>query len=46
MSTDIGPTFKMSRWYHIKAFIDFKNQKLISIEVTEKDNIGKYCKIY
>lgn len=44
MSTDLGATFKMSRWYHIKAFIDFKNQKLIYIEVTERDNIANTVK--
>lgn len=34
-STDLGPTFKMNLWYHIKAVIDFKNKKIISFDVTQ-----------
>ena len=36
-STDIGRTFKMNRWYHIKAVMDFMNKKIISFEIYEKD---------
>ncbi len=35
--TDLGPTFKMNRWYHIKAILDFKNKKITSFEIYEKD---------
>lgn len=38
-STDLGPTFKMSRWYHIKAQIDFTNKKIITFEISEKDAV-------
>jgi len=34
-STDLGPTFKMNLWYHIKAVIDFQNKKIISFDVTQ-----------
>ena len=34
-STDIGRTFKMNRWYHIKSVIDFKNKKIISFKIFE-----------
>ncbi|MDD4992406.1 MAG: hypothetical protein PHR83_09265 [Paludibacter sp.] len=33
-STDLGPTFKMSNWYHVKAVIDFMNKRIISFEIT------------
>jgi hypothetical protein len=33
-STDLGPTFKMFNWYHVKAAIDFMNKKIISFEIT------------
>jgi len=36
-STDLGPTFKMNRWYHIKAVIDFLNKKIVSFEISEND---------
>ncbi|MDD4970048.1 MAG: hypothetical protein PHT07_11545 [Paludibacter sp.] len=34
-STDLGPTFKMNLWYHIKAVIDFTNKRIISIDITQ-----------
>jgi hypothetical protein len=34
-STDLGPTFKMNLWYHIKAAIDFMHKKIISIDITQ-----------
>lgn len=37
-STDIGKTFKMSRWYRIRAVIDFKFKRIISFEIYEKAN--------
>jgi len=33
-STDLGKTFKMFNWYHIKAVIDFKNKKIISFDIS------------
>ncbi len=38
-STDLGRTFKMSRWYHIKAQIDFTNKKIISFDISENDAV-------
>lgn len=38
LSTDIGKTFKMNRWYRIKAVIDFKFKRIISFEIYEKEN--------
>jgi len=35
-STDLGRTFKMNRWYHIKAVLDFMNKKIISFDIYEK----------
>lgn len=32
-STDLGSTFKMNQWYHIKAAIDFKNKKISSFDI-------------
>ncbi|MDD3194221.1 MAG: hypothetical protein PHU68_00260 [Paludibacter sp.] len=37
-STDLGPSFKMNRWYRVKASIDFKNKRIISFEIIEKEN--------
>jgi hypothetical protein len=34
-STDLGSTFKMNLWYHIKAVIDFQNKRIISFEITQ-----------
>ena len=34
-STDLGPTFKMYNWYHIKAVIDFMNKRIISFDMTQ-----------
>lgn len=34
-STNLGPTFKMNRWYHVKAEIDFVNKKIISFTISE-----------
>ncbi|MDD3321424.1 MAG: T9SS type A sorting domain-containing protein [Paludibacter sp.] len=36
-STNLGASFKMYKWYHIKAAIDFKNKNIISFEISEKD---------
>lgn len=37
-STNLGPTFKMNRWYHIRATLDFKNKRVISFVITDKTN--------
>lgn len=37
-STNLGATFPMARWYHIKAAIDFKNKKIISLDFTDIAN--------
>jgi len=34
-STDLGSTFKMNLWYHVKAVIDFMNKRIISFEITQ-----------
>lgn len=36
-STDLGAAFKMNRWYHVKAILDFKNKKVASFEIFEVD---------
>ncbi len=36
-STDLGRTFKMNRWYHIKAVLDFKNKKITTFTIFERD---------
>ena len=38
-STDLGRTFKMNRWYHIKAVIDFKTKRIISFDIHERENV-------
>ena len=45
-STDLGRTFKMSRWYHVKAQIDFVNKKLINFEISEKDAVTENKKTF
>lgn len=37
-STDLGRTFKMNRWYRIRAALDFKNKRVISFVITDKAN--------
>lgn len=37
-STNLGRTFKMNRWYHIRATLDFKNKRIISFVITDKEN--------
>jgi hypothetical protein len=36
-STDLGPTFKMNLWYHVKASIDFMNKRIIKFDIYQKD---------
>lgn len=36
-STNLGAAFKMNRWYHIKAVLDFKTKMVTSFEIYEKD---------
>ncbi|HRZ96750.1 MAG TPA: DUF6383 domain-containing protein [Paludibacter sp.] len=45
-STDLGRTFKMSRWYHIKAQIDFTNKNIISFEISENGVVAENKKSF
>ena len=45
-STNLGASFQMYKWYHVKAAIDFKNKRIITFEIAEKDAVTENKKTF